>query len=59
MGVILIKLISKPIQAVNHEEEVIEIKVPIMREGKKIKYLFFKKIKKKIRIYKWGMNPIA
>jgi len=47
MGVILIKLISSPIHAVNHDDEEIAIKVPIIKEGAKINSLFLNKIKKK------------
>lgn len=59
MGVILIKLISSPIHAVNQDEEEIVIKVPTISEGKKISILFLNRIKKKKKIYKWGMNPVA
>lgn len=58
-GAIPIKLISRPIQAENQEEAEIVIKVPKIKEGKKISCLRFIIIKKKNKFYKWGMNPVA
>lgn len=49
-GAILIKLISRPIQAENHDEEEIAIRVPKIREGKKIKCLRLIIIKEKNKI---------
>jgi len=61
MGAILIKLISRPIQAENHDEEEIVIIDPMSKDGIKIKYFDLIKIKKKkiIYFYGWGMNPRA
>lgn len=58
-GAILIRLISSPIQAENQEEAETVIKVPKIKEGKKISCLRFIIIKKKNKFYKWGMNPVA
>jgi len=61
MGIILIKLISNPIQAENHDDEEIVIIDPISKDGIKSKYLDLIKIKKKKinYFYRWGMNPKA